>query len=233
MSSRAAFVDVDQTLLTFTSIFRFFACDLALNGQPPVAYDTAIAGLTRLKAAGSSREEANRAFYQQFSGRSAVQLAAVGEQWFALEHAMGTVFNPAVLAELRSHQAAGDMVILLSGSFPPCLAPVARFVGADAVLCTEPEIIDDRYTGHVPLPMVGANKVSALRSFAHTRGLALRDCFGYGDDASDIGVLGAVGFPVVVGDDEVLGQAADQFDWSRLPAASSLRPSHFQLGEHS
>ena len=231
MSPRAAFIDVDQTLLTFTSIFRFRACDLAQSGQPQAAYEAALGALTHLREAGASREDTNCAFYRQFTGRSVAKLTALGERWFATEREMGSVFNPAVLAGLRSHQSAGDLVILLSGSFPPCLAPVARFVGADAVLCTEPEISEGRYTGHVPVPMVGANKATALRSFARSRGLTLRDCSGYGDDASDIGVLRAVGFPVVVGGDEVLRRAAEQFNWPRLPASSSVRPSHLQVGE--
>ena len=103
------------------------------------------------------------------------------------------------------------------GSFPPCLTPIARFTGADALLCTEPEITGGRVHGSHAAPMVGAGKVTAARAFAAEHHLALADCFGYGDDASDLGVLTAVGFPLVVGNNEVLRRHATEHGWPCIP----------------
>ena len=219
MARGLAFFDVDGTLITVTSIFRFLAFDLAERGHPPSEFDARLAALGALKAAGASREEANRAFFANFAGRPVEELAAVGRRWFDAEHAAGGLFVPSVLARLRAHRAAGEAVVLLSGSFPPCLRPLARLVLADAVLCTEPEVRDGRYTGAVAHPVVGARKAVAARELAWERGVDLADCTAYGDHDSDLPVLELVGHPVVVGDDPVLAAHADRHGWDRLPLA--------------
>lgn len=217
MPRRAAFFDVDGTLLTGTSLFRFFAHDLAARGYPPGTYEAAMRELAAIKAKGATREAANRTFFAFFAGRSVAELTAEGERWFAAELATGSAFHPRVLAALRGHRAAGDLIVLLSGSFRPCLAPVARHVDADMVVCTEPEIVSGRYTGAVPAPMVGPRKAYEARALAERHGIGLAGCFSYGDDASDLPVLVTVGKPVVVGNDPVLARHAARGGWTRIP----------------
>ncbi|GAA3044887.1 HAD family hydrolase [Actinokineospora globicatena] len=214
---RAAFFDVDGTLITITSIFRFLAFDTAERGLPDSVHTGHLAELARVKAAGANRETANRAFYRAFAGRPAADLAAAGERWFTAEYAKGGLFDPRVLTMLRAHRAAGDHVVLLSGSFPPCLTPIARFACADVVLCTEPEVVAGELTGAVGTPMVGANKAMAVREFAAARGIDLTDCFAYGDDHSDLPVLELAGCPVAVGDEPVLRAHAERAGWRRIP----------------
>jgi len=214
-SGRAAFFDVDGTLLRTTSIFRFLAHDLAQRGQPPHVYSSLRAELARCRAAGASRVETNRGFYRYFSGREVAQVLAEGERWFATEE---DAFDLRVLDALHGHAAAGDLIVLLSGSFRACLTPIARRVGAHAILCTEPEIVDGHYTGWVETPMVGPNKAVALLAFADEHGLTPADCFAYGDDSSDIDMLEAVGHPVVVGTDDDLLHHAIQRGYRRIPS---------------
>jgi hypothetical protein len=116
MTRRAAFFDVDGTLLTVTSLFRFLAYDCVVRRQPESYVDT-MADLTALKAAGASRVEANRAFFAAFAGRSVADLVTGGRRWFALERVLGDLFDPRVLPLLRRHSVGGDLVVLLSGSF--------------------------------------------------------------------------------------------------------------------
>lgn len=224
MTHQAAFFDVDGTLLTVTSLFRFLAYDCAVRGQPE-SYVDAMADLDRRKAAGASRVEANRAFFGVFAGRSVADLATGGRRWFDLERALGGLFDPRVFTMLRAHAAGGDLVVLLSGSFAPCLAPIARLTGADVVVCTEPEIDEGRYTGRVADPMVGPRKAVAAAAVAAEHGIDLADCFSYGDDASDRAVLELTGCPVVVGDDPDLTERAARLGWRRIPAfAPADRP---------
>ncbi|SER13205.1 HAD family hydrolase [Actinokineospora terrae] len=211
--SRAAFFDVDGTLITVTSLFRFLAFDRAED-----EYGTVMADLAGVKAAGATREEANRFFYRAFAGRPAADLAALGERWFAAEYARGGLFDPRVLTMLRAHRAAGDTVVLLSGSFGPCLTPIARYACADAVVCTEPEVVSGVLSGVVAVPMVGPNKAVAARRFAEEHGIDLSDSFAYGDDISDLPVLDLVGCPVVVGGDPALRAHAERVGWRRIPA---------------
>ncbi|MFC7614968.1 HAD family hydrolase [Actinokineospora soli] len=224
MARRAAFFDVDGTLITATSMFRFLAYDLAVRGYPERSYTDAMAALTALKADGATREQANRAFYRNFAGRPVAELAAEGDRWFAAEHAAGGLFHPHVLARLRAHTASGELVVLLSGSFAPCLDPIARHVGADLVVCTEPEQADGFYTGAVDQPMVGARKARAVHEVAERLGVDLVDSYAYGDDASDLAALTSVGRAVVVGDDPVLAAHAARGGWARVPAVAQPTP---------
>jgi HAD superfamily hydrolase (TIGR01490 family) len=213
----AAFFDVDGTLLTGTSLFSFLEYDLATRGRPPSDYADAFDGLRKNTEAGLPREENNRAYYRLFAGRDVAEVMAKGRDWFQAEYARGELFDPRVLMMLREHRLAGDLVVLLSGSFPPCLAPIARFTGADAVLCSTPFATDGRYTGEIPVPMIGRAKAEAASSFAASNGVRFEDCFAYGDHSSDAHLLSSVGNACVVGEDPVLAGHAGDNGWRRLP----------------
>ncbi|MGW4647593.1 HAD family hydrolase [Kitasatospora sp. NPDC004289] len=213
---RAAFLDVDGTLIRITSLFRFLAFDLRLSGAPPSRYEELLAEVRSLKAAGAPRERTNRAFYRVFAGRPAEELAQRGELWFREEESLPGLFNPRVLERLEEHRAAGAAIVAVSGSFPPCLAPIARRIGADAVICTRPEVRDGRYSGEVPVPMIGDQKARAVHRFASVHGLDLAECHAYGDDESDAPLLAAVGHPCAVGDRPALLRLAAARGWPVL-----------------
>ncbi|MEV4615210.1 HAD-IB family hydrolase [Kitasatospora sp. NPDC049258] len=225
MPRHAAFLDVDQTLIHGVSLFRFLAYDLRASGAAEGAYDAAMAHNRRLKAAGISREQVNREFFRQFGGRSVAELADRGERWWQQEERQGGLLDRAVLAAVDGHRAAGDLVVLVSGSFPPCLDPIARRVGADAVLCTRPATGAGRYTGAVPRPMIGAEKARAIEELAASLAVDLAGSHAYGDHPSDLPMLAAVGHPVVVGDDPRMRREAAARGWTVLAAAPAPVPA--------
>ena len=225
--ARAAFFDVDETLITVKSMFRFLEFHLAAAGEPPSAYPAAVAHLRGLARAGVAREHANREYYRHFAGRDVAEVAQHGRAWFARERRERELFHPPTLAEFHEHARAGDLTVLVSGSFTPCLEPIAELIGADLVLCSAPEIHDGRYTGALRVPMIGAGKASAARAVMAAHGLDAGDCVAYGDHASDLPLLLSVGCPVVVGDDPVLVEQADRHGWRRLPG---LRDHQRQAG---
>ncbi|MBX6766741.1 MAG: HAD-IB family hydrolase [Actinomadura rubrobrunea] len=198
---RAAFFDVDETLINVTSIFSFLRYDMAVRGRPAADFRRAMDELAELRAAGASRVETNRAFYRNFAGRDVREVARRGREWFNRCRAEGGLFNEEVLATLRWHSAEGHLIVLVSGSFPACLEPIADFVSADLVLCSRPEIRDGRYTGELAEPMIGERKRQAVIRAAGERGIALDRSYAYGDNISDLPLLESVGHPVVVGGD--------------------------------
>jgi HAD superfamily hydrolase (TIGR01490 family) len=230
--ARAAFFDVDETLITAKSMFDFLRYWLALGGDDGTAYQNAAESLFGMTRAGVDRTEVVRAYYRQFAGVPLARLTAAGEDWYAGYRHRPAAFVAATLAALVRHRAAGDAVVLVSGSFPVCLRPLAREVGADLVLCTEPVVAaDGRLTGAVERPMIGAAKVDAVVATIAARGLAAADCYAYGDHASDLGMLCHVGHPVVVGDDPVLRAYAWERDWPVLPAGGGVPTSLVAAGE--
>ena len=217
----AAFFDVDETLLTVKSIFRFLAFVMDAQGRPRSDYHRAAHELRSLAAAGASRQQVGRVYFQRFAGLDEGETAALGGRWFEAERRRGSVFNPAVLAAFREHAAAGHLTVLVSGSFSACLDPIGRFLRADGILCSRPEVRECRYTGLIAVPMIGEAKASAVRTWASARGVDLGSSHAYGDHASDLPVLSLVGRPVVVGDDPVLAGHATRHGWAQMPGANA------------
>ncbi|MFE0132898.1 HAD family hydrolase [Streptomyces sp. NPDC059037] len=214
-----AFFDVDETLLTFKSMFRFLAHHFSAIGLPPERYLQAEADLRNRAAAGVSRWETNRDYYRLYAGRPVEEVMRHGRAWFADELAAGGAVHAPVAAALERHRAAGALIVLVSGSFPPCLEPVRQLLGADVLLCSDPEQVDGRYSGHLETPMIGEEKGHAARKFLAERGIAPSAAAAYGDHASDLGLLRAVGHPVAVGDDTDLCAYVTGVGGGRLPGA--------------
>lgn len=207
----AAFFDVDGTLTTVTSMFRFLEYRFAVEGRPPSAYLLERKRLRDMTLAGVPRFETNKEYFRSFKGLAEAEVAELGVEWFRTELGLGGFFNPVAVEAFYRHAAAGERTVLVSGSFAACLDPIAAHLGADVVLCSRPEIVDGRYTGEAA-PMIGAEKAVAVRKL----GIDLAEASAYGDHESDLPMLEAVGRPVVVGDDPAMTGLAATRGWSVL-----------------
>ncbi|HEX6471608.1 MAG TPA: HAD-IB family hydrolase [Streptosporangiaceae bacterium] len=219
-----AFFDVDETLIAVKSMFRFLRFYLAGLGRPPVEYASLRDELLARGRAGASRAELTREYYRVYAGHQVAEVAAWGRAWFAAEQRAGTFFLPAALAAFQAHRRRGDLTVLVSGSFSACLDPIARGLAAGAVIGARLEVAGGRYTGELVVPMIGPDKAAAVRAATRRYGVAAADCHAYGDDASDVPFLEAVGHPVVVGDDPALAALAAERDWPRLPGVPRGEP---------
>ncbi|MEU6774117.1 HAD family hydrolase [Streptomyces sp. NPDC046759] len=198
------FCDVDETLIDCKSMFEFLRFQLVRRyGDAGEERYRSIHGDIRQRAAsGMPREVVNRLYYRSYAGESAAEMTALGREWFSLAVADPGFFVASTVAELDRHRAAGAEVVLVSGSFPPCLEPIAAHIGARHVLCTTPDVADGRYTGEVPESVIGEGKRAAvLRLLAEHPGVNPLDCYAYGDHPSDFPMLDCVGHPRAVGDD--------------------------------
>ncbi|MEU2384254.1 HAD-IB family hydrolase [Streptomyces sp. NPDC012461] len=220
----AAFFDVDGTLTTGTTLFRFLRYRFAAEGRPPQDYTQERQRLRAMTEAGVSRTHTNRAYFASYAHLNASYVAELAEEWFSAELETGGFLHDVAVTELRRHQAAGEPVVLVSGSFPALLAPLARLLGVDAVLATEPGIVLGHYTGDAALPMIGAAKADAVRSWAAGRGIDLSAATAYGDHVSDLPLLRATGRGVVVGGDRELRALAAREGRRLLPGPPPAPP---------
>ncbi|GLZ39222.1 HAD-IB family hydrolase [Actinokineospora sp. NBRC 105648] len=218
MAAQAAFFDVDETLITVSSAVDFLDYRMGRSRDPRTSAWRLLAPAARLE-----RTAANRAYFALYAGVSVADATAQGRAWFAELAAAGGLFHPPVLAELRAHAERGTRVVLVSGSFAPCLDPIAEAVGADTVLCTEPEAVCGVYTGATARSMIGPTKVLAVRAYLRAHGISAADCHAYGDHASDLPLLSEVGTPVVVGADPVLTLLARRRGWRTVPGTAPYR----------
>lgn len=225
-----AFFDVDETLLTVKSMVTFYDYFLTETCETGAEIHRKREAMGRILGAGLPRAEANRVFYRAFAGHEADRVAGAGQRWFGSALDCGGLFHSDVVGALHGHRVAGTTTVLVSGSFPACLDPVRAHLGADLIVCTEPEVRDGRYTGQVRRPMIGEEKAAAARELIARAGVDPADCFAYGDHPSDLELLRVVGHPVVVGPDPQMAARAIREGWARLagipePAQIGLTPA--------
>ncbi len=159
-------------------------------------------------------------FFALLQHQSYSRLLLLGERWFAdIGH---DLMKPEVVARTAHHRQRGDHVVLVSGSWLPCLLPLGREVGATAILGCELEV-DDRelLTGVATRIMIGDTKAAAISSFTRERRIDLGRCFAYGADPSDIPMLQTVGHPIVVGDHPELNEIGAEAGWETLHTSVS------------
>ncbi|MET9882654.1 HAD-IB family hydrolase [Streptomyces sp. NPDC006430] len=202
------FSDVDETLITIKSMFDFLHYQLVRRhgtaGEEE--YERITAAIRRRAADAAPRAEINRFYYSHYKNVSVATVTRLADDWFTERTASTRGFYiDSTRRALRAHRAAGATLVLVSGSFPPLLEPLAREVGAAAIHCTRPLVSEGRYTGEVDTPVIGEGKRAAVLSQLASRpDVDPGDCYAYGDHVSDLPMLELVGHPVVVGDDEEL-----------------------------
>ncbi|WP_431681642.1 HAD family hydrolase [Kitasatospora sp. KL5] len=220
-STAGAFFDVDETLVRVKSMFHFLEFYLRRRGEPEGTFQRLTAELKAAAAAGTPRQVVNREYYRLYAGESAERLASAGEAWFERAVERG-LFVPEAVAEVERHRAAGDFVVLVSGSFFACLDPIAAQLRADWTFGTRPVVRGGRLTGEVVVPVIGEVKARVASAVAGVRGLDLAGSAAYGDHSSDLPLLSAVGRPVAVGHDPVLTAHAELAGWRRLVPAGPV-----------
>ncbi len=224
---RVAFVNVDGTLTTCMTLRSLLDHIRPGPGSEPTVghLGSAPARLVRLDGSGASPEELVRAYCRLLAGQPVGAVAVWGREWFDRAHRRPGFFHRPVRAAMREHADRGDLLVLVSGSVGACLAPLGRYVRADAMLGSTPRAVSGVYTGEVHPVLAGEELGAAVRRWMAEHGLSPADCCGYGSHASDLSMLLQVGDPVVVGDDPVLAEHAERHGWRRLPGACDALPA--------
>lgn len=233
---RYAFFDVDGTLIRTKSMFGFQQYYYLASTPGPAAlgrlrYRLFARRLEGYADRGAQREIINRAYYRSYRNRRPAQVRRHAESWFArLKDVTDALYVEPVLEALRRHQDEGVEPVLVSGSSVEILSPLARDLGVEHVLATRLETRGERYTGEIlPPQMIGDGKQLALSHFLAESGVPTQECFAYGDHASDLPMLEAVGNPRVVaeglGGDPALQRTAEERGWQVLASQRDLPSS--------
>ncbi len=121
---------------------------------------------------------------------------------------------------VRQHQdeQAVCMIITATNSF--ITQPIAQAFGIEALIATEPEMIDNEFTGKVSgLPSFREGKVTRLNQWLASKGWSL-DSFEsshfYSDSINDLPLLECVTHPVAANPDDKLRAIAAERGWPTL-----------------
>jgi len=221
-----AFFDVDGTVLSIKSMFSFhdfwYRRWNRVNGPAgSEEYEDVTAILRRLTDSEAPRELINRRYYESFAGRSVDAVTACAQAWARSVLADPGLFVTEVIDELDGLRAKGVEPVFVSGSFKEVLEPVAEHLGVREVLATRLIQVDGKYTGRFEAPQtIGEGKAISIAEFLARRETRAADCWAFGDDVSDVPMLGAVGHPVAVIGDRALASIARSRGWRRLYLSS-------------
>jgi len=207
-----AFFDLDGTLIFGFSVAAVFR-ERVLSGNVPLR-DAARQCLSLLGhgISGSGYAELLAEAAESLAGVPEQELVDLGERVFE-KHLAGAMY-PESRALVRAHQARGHTVAVLSSATRYQVAPVARELAIEHVLCNHFEVVDGLFTGDVIEPVVYAlGKLEAARTFCDARGIDLGQCWFYSDGLEDLPLLEAVGKPRPLNPDATLAEVARRRDW--------------------
>lgn len=134
-----------------------------------------------------------------------------------LEEKIKPIILPAAEALIAKHRALGDTLLIITATNSFLTGPIAKMLGIDNLIATDPEIHDGRFTGRVAgEPAFQEGKVKRLRDWLHLHDETLAGSTFYSDSHNDLPLLELVDKPVAVDPDPKLQAVAQQRDWQIL-----------------
>jgi HAD superfamily hydrolase (TIGR01490 family) len=127
---------------------------------------------------------------------------------------------PAARNLIAKHRKLEHFMILTTATSRFLTAPIARELGFEHHIATEPEVKQGRYTGRVKgVPNMQEGKVERLLGWLAERNMKLsdfRESWFYSDSQNDLPLLSHVTHPVAVNADTVLSAHARHKGWPQI-----------------
>ncbi|MDP6980893.1 MAG: HAD family hydrolase [Myxococcota bacterium] len=146
------------------------------------------------------------------AGRDEASMIDEGLELF--EREMAPKVYPAAARLIEEHLASDHLVVIVTGSIPYLVEPLAQSLGIEHVLCTQLEIRDGVLTGQCIEPIcLEAGKVDRMRGFIEEHDVDLARSYFYSDSITDLPALEVVGHPVATNPDSALYRMASRRGW--------------------
>jgi len=215
-SGRAAFFDLDRTLIPGSSLFllarglyerdMFRVRDLLRFGWGQMMF--------RLRGEQNHRVTKYRESTLDFvTGRSRSELIEWGRE-IAEERILPLVYED-IVRVIEGHRDRGYQTYLVTAAPMELAETLADALGMDGAAGTVAEVDDAGfYTGRlVGDPMHGPVKAKAVAELAAEKGLDLAECAAYSDSINDLPLLESVGYPHAVNPEPDLRRIAMREGW--------------------
>ena len=131
-----------------------------------------------------------------------------------MEKYIKSAMTPKGAGQIQHHRDKGDIIIIITATNSFVTGPIAKAFKVDQLIATEPEIIDDRYTGRVAgTPCFQGGKITRLKQWLEDTSHNLEGSTFYSDSHNDISLLEIVTTPVAVDPDDELKAIALERSW--------------------
>jgi HAD superfamily hydrolase (TIGR01490 family) len=216
MGQRAAFFDLDKTLIPGSSLF-LLARGLYARDYYRVR-DIGRFGWKQLmfRLSGESQEgvdSARDSTLEFVEGRPVRELQEMGRE-IAEERILPRVYE-GITRVIEHHRAAGDLTFLCTASPQELADLVAESLDMTGALGTQAEVRNGLYTGRLSGAGVlhGEAKAAAVAALAAEHDVDLRESYAYSDSINDLPLLELVGHPIAVNPESDLKRAARAMGW--------------------
>lgn len=115
---------------------------------------------------------------------------------------------------LEKHRQQNDMLLVITATNSFITAPIVSELGVTHLIATEPEIIDQQFTGRVAgTPCYREGKVARLKTWCAEHKQNLQGSWFYSDSHNDLSLLELVDHPIAVDPDSMLEKHAIAQGW--------------------
>jgi HAD superfamily hydrolase (TIGR01490 family) len=214
--SRAAFFDLDKTLIPGSSLFllarglyerdMFRVHDLVRFGWGQMMF--------RLRGEQRRGMDMSRQSTLDFvAGRSQAELMSWGRD-IVEERILPLVYED-IVEVINSHRDRGDATYLVTAAPIELASTIADALGMTGAVATVSEVDENGYyTGRLRGPVVhGTEKAKAVAEMAADAGIELAECAAYSDSINDLPLLESVGYPHAVNPEHELRRIATARGW--------------------
>lgn len=140
--------------------------------------------------------------YIQFALAPLTQLSAAKRLALQAQF-MNEVIEPMILPKgvelLAKHQRQGHTLVIITATNRFVTAPIARRLGVQHLIATEPEMNDGQFTGnYIGTACFQDGKITCLHEWLKNHHQTLKESYFYSDSANDLPLLKCVTHPVAV-----------------------------------
>jgi HAD superfamily hydrolase (TIGR01490 family) len=213
MGQRVALFDLDRTLIRRESASLYVAYQRSI-GEATLVDQLRMGWWVAQYTLGVIDAEAvAKKAFETVRGKSEVGMIARCDDW--VRNYVAPHLTDGARRTVADHQAAGDLVAIVTGATTYTAWPIARRLGISHVLATELTLdAEGCFTGSAVDPICyGSGKVKRVEALGAREGFAFEDCVFYTDSYTDLPLLEKVAEPVAVNPDVRLEREAKRRGW--------------------
>jgi HAD superfamily hydrolase (TIGR01490 family) len=211
-----ALFDLDNTLLSGDTDFEWLKFLVDAGGAPRSALQANEEIDRRYRSGEAGALEYVRFYLQLYPPHDMARLVA----WRA--RFLDERIAPRILPEARKLIAkhGRDLSVIITATNRFLTAPIAALLGVEHLIATEPEIVNEAFTGDVAgVPCMREGKISRLEAWLGARDSALssfQQSWFYSDSINDLPLLERVTHPIAVDPDPKLADEARRRGWATI-----------------